>query len=82
MNIYWIWVPSERKVYHTRDVIFNKMIFYDKNNLDLAKILKVKADQIIECIDLPWLPNRLTRREIEDLTADNDLNNPILGQPD
>lgn len=39
-NIYFIWIPSQRKIIRTRDVIFNEGEFYKQDEIDLAQIIK------------------------------------------
>ena len=36
-NIFRVWIPSQRKVIHTRDMMFNENIYYDAHDIDLLQ---------------------------------------------
>ena len=59
MNIYHIWIPSEEKIVHTRDVMFNENLFYDPSQPDLASQLRERADQVLEVIEVSSTPQSL-----------------------
>ncbi len=52
-NIFRVWVPSERRVISSRDVIFDEDTSYDPKEKDLASQLRTDTTQIIEVIDVP-----------------------------
>ena len=51
-NIYHIWIPSRDEVVRTRDVIFDKNLFYNPAELDLAHVLRKEPSQIIKLLDI------------------------------
>jgi hypothetical protein len=51
-NVYRIWVPSRERVIRTRDVTFDEELFYEHGELDLGHLLKERAEQVVEILDL------------------------------
>ena len=50
-NIFNIWVPSEGKIYSSRDIIFNETKFYNPNDPDLALLLSTTTPELIQVLD-------------------------------
>lgn len=68
-NIFQVWIPSQRKIIRTRDVIFDEKSFYDPHELDLAQLTKKPmVDVIFDILNLD-LTTRIT--EIESDKKDN-----------
>ena len=44
MNIFQVYILSKKKVIKTRNIKFNKQLLYNNLQLDLANMLKEKAD--------------------------------------
>ena len=51
-NIFRVWIPSEERVVATRDVTFQETVFYDPKEPDLASQLRLRADQILDVIEV------------------------------
>ena len=52
-NIFRIWIPSKGKVIRTRDVRFDSNSSYNPLDLDIGIIIKEKAEELIETLELP-----------------------------
>ena len=59
-NIYNIWIPSQRKVIRTRDVIFDESAYYNPSEIDLAQILTESMTETTY-----ELPTLLSQRIVE-----------------
>jgi len=51
-NIFRVYIPIEKKVIRTRDVQFNEQLLYDDSQPDLANILRERADQMLDVINV------------------------------
>jgi hypothetical protein len=69
-NIFRVYIPSEKKVIRTRDVTFNEQLLYDDGQPDLANLLRKRADQILDVIDVSNVDK--TFQEELDETSDED----------
>lgn len=83
-NIYRIWVPSRGKVIRTRDVTFQKKLFYDPRELDSGHIMTTELDQIVEIIDMPEPSYTASRSLVNDDVDDPEppLLPDVLGDAD
>ena len=62
------------KVIKIQDVTFNKKLFYNLSELNLAAILKKQLDQIIEVVEIPHDPESLDQMDKNaDLESDLDF---------
>src|SRR5436190_3976269 len=80
MNIYRIWMPSKKKIIRTRDVTFNKKLFYNPKEPDLAQILQLDVEQIVEVVDISSTDLNLLAENLDldsDLDEDSDSENEI-----
>ena len=80
-NIYRIWVPSKKKVIRTRDVTFDEKLFYDPKEPDLARILQLEVEQIVEVVDISSTDLNSLAENIDlesDLDDDSDSENEII----
>ena len=71
-NIYRIWIPSERRIVRTRDIIFNKIKFYDPDKTDLSDQLRVRAEQILEVIRVDQSGPLMPQETHSDTDTDTD----------
>ncbi len=76
-NIFRIWVPSEKCIVSTRNVTFNKTLFYNPNEPDLVSQPKIRAEEIIDLVEIPhqsWLLEQdfssESESDFEDETSD------------
>ena len=53
-NIFRVWIPSQRKVIRTRDVIFNENTYYDAHDIDLLQAVNEPMSFMI------WIPSPLS----------------------
>ena len=51
-NIFCIWIPSQNKVIRTRDVTFDKNLFYDPSTVDIGILLRGEVEDIIESLEI------------------------------
>ena len=70
INIFHIWIPSNQCIISTWDVTFDESLFYNPQAPDLAKQLKVHADQIVDLVDISH-PSSLFD---QNLASDTDSN--------
>ncbi len=68
------------KIIKTRDVIFNESLFYNSNEPDLAAILRLPADQIIEVVEV--LCDHNLPLLTENLELDSDLDDDDIDYQD
>lgn len=66
-NIFLIWVPSQKKVIRTRDVICDESSYYNSTELDLIKIFK---ELMVE--DIYEVPSLVNISRITELDSDTD----------
>jgi hypothetical protein len=52
-NIYRVWIPSQEKVVRTRDITFNKELFYNPAELNLGHILHEEVSQAVKILKQP-----------------------------
>ena len=69
-NIFRIYIPSQKKVIRTRDVKFNEQLLYDDSQPDLANVLRVRADQMLEIINVRQIQD--LRDELESSSDESD----------
>ena len=69
-NIFRIYISSQKKVIRTRDVKFNEQLLYDDSQPDLANILRVRADQMLEIINVRQIQD--LRDELESSSDESD----------
>ena len=51
-NIFRIWIPSKQRVIRTRDVTFDKTLFYNPELPDITQLLRAEVEQIVEVVDM------------------------------
>jgi len=73
-NIFWIYIPSQKKVIRIKDVKFNEQLFYDDTQPDFANILKVRTDQMLEIINVHQIQNLQNELELLSDESDKTLN--------
>ena len=69
-NIFRVYIPSEKKVIRTRDVQFNEQLLYDDSQPDLANVLRERADQMLDIIDV--YQERNLQDELESSSDESD----------
>jgi len=52
-NIYRIWIPHKDIIISTKDIIFDKKIFFNGRQTNITKDLHVELDMLIKKIQLP-----------------------------
>ncbi len=52
-NIFRIWIPSRMRVVRTRDVLFDKTLFYDPAELDSRHLLTTSVKDTLEILEVP-----------------------------
>jgi hypothetical protein len=72
-NIYRVWIPSQEKVVCTRDITFDKELFYDPAELDLGYVLREEVSQAVKILEQPSITAPQTS------TLVNDDVNELLG---
>ena len=76
-NIYRIWLPTQDKVIRTRDVTFNETTFYDPADIDITKLLRERAPEIVETLQGLELPvGNIDAEVVED--SDEDIGDTIV----
>lgn len=65
LNIFRIWIPSQRKVIRTRNVMFDENSIYDKSDVDLMQLIN---EPMIEGFKIPEFPKTAVR----ELDSDSD----------
>jgi hypothetical protein len=53
LNIYRVWIPSQKKVVRTRNITFDKKLFYDPAELNLDYILHEEVLQTVKILKQP-----------------------------
>lgn len=62
-NIFWIWIPSQQKVIHTQDVIFDKTSIYKPHEPNLSQLI---IEPMLDVLyDIPTLDTTNQLTEIE-----------------
>jgi hypothetical protein len=52
-NIYRVWIPHQKRVISTRDVIFNESKFFDGRKEQITSLEMLELDDLVQRIELP-----------------------------
>lgn len=73
-NIFFIWIPSKRKVIRTRDVVFDDTSFYDPSEPDLYHL--IEEPMLDTTLDLPTISRIITELSDSDSDTYEAIQNP------
>ena len=73
-NIFRIWIPSQRKVIRTRDVIFDDSTRYDPPDIDVMQAISEPMLPLPETFEIPNLLTDLARITEVELDLEDEIN--------